>query len=71
MEHADEQQQEARRESEERETTTASTSRPDASPRPSPMNSRDSEWEVLTVASPHSEEVQQLIPPTSRTVSIK
>ena len=69
MDHVEEQkQQEARKESEERETTAG---RPDASPRPSPRNSRDSEWEVLTVSSPHSEEVQQLIPPTSKTVSIK
>ena len=61
MEHTEKQQQEAR---EERETTTG---RPDASPRPSPRNSRDSEWEVLSVS---SEEVQQLIPPTSKTVSL-
>ena len=66
MEHVDEQQQQEARE--ERETTAG---RPDASPRPSPRNSRDSEWEVLTVSSPHSEEVQQLIPPTSKTVSLK
>ena len=64
MEHAEEQQQETRKENEEGETT-----RPDASPRPSPRHSRDSEWEVLSISSPQSEEVQQLIPPTSRTVS--
>ena len=56
MEHTDaEQEALSHTENEKGETTTAS--RPDASPRPSPRSSRDSQWEVLSVT---CEEVPQL-----------
>ena len=65
MEHAEEQQQETRKENEEGETT-----RPDAWVPGLVQDTRETQiWEVLSISSPQSEEVQQLIPPTSRTVS--